>query len=168
MLRVATLIGLAVLLATGFSWWSDPARKNGALVGELAPEIAREDLRGRTVVLSEHRGKMVLLNFWGAYCAPCKKELPVLEKLAGEYGWRGLEVVTVSTDTEADTRQFLLQHGVTLTTVPDPRGEVFTLYGIQTVPATLVVGKDGVVKSVIGAQDEAGILAGLKKAGFTP
>jgi thiol-disulfide isomerase/thioredoxin len=61
-----------------------------------APQLALKDIEGHTLRLSDYRGKVVLLNFWAAWCAPCRAEMPDLVKWQREYKSRGLQVIGVT------------------------------------------------------------------------
>ena len=68
------------------------------LENKSAPEFALEDLNGRKITLSSYRGKVVLLNFWATWCAPCKVETPWLVELRNKYAAQGFEVLGISTE----------------------------------------------------------------------
>src|SRR5690554_4690869 len=63
--------------------------------GDLPPDFALEDTEGRRHALSDYRGKVVLLNFWARWCAPCVEEMPLLEKLYSQLKARGVVVLAV-------------------------------------------------------------------------
>jgi thiol-disulfide isomerase/thioredoxin len=69
-----------------------------SLVNSKAPEFARNDLNGRRLDLRSFRGKVVLLNFWATWCAPCQVEMPIFAAWQRQYGPRGLQVVGISMD----------------------------------------------------------------------
>jgi cytochrome c biogenesis protein CcmG/thiol:disulfide interchange protein DsbE len=85
---------LSVILAGG-AWRAGAAE---TLLNRSAPEFARRDLKGRTVDLAQLRGKVVLLNFWATWCAPCQEEIPAFSKWQQEYGAQGLQVIGISMD----------------------------------------------------------------------
>jgi len=68
------------------------------LIHRIAPDFVRTDLAGRKIDLKQYRGKVVLLNFWATWCAPCRVELPRFEVWQEKYGGDGFEVVAVSMD----------------------------------------------------------------------
>ena len=67
-------------------------------VGAMAPDFQLASLDGKTVKLSELRGKAVLLNFWATWCQPCRIEMPWFVELEKEYGPEGLQVIGVAMD----------------------------------------------------------------------
>jgi peroxiredoxin len=70
-------------------------------VNRRAPEFARKDLAGKSVDLKNFRGKVVLLNFWATWCAPCQLEMPAFAAWQRQYGPDGLQVIGISMDDDA-------------------------------------------------------------------
>lgn len=82
-------------------------------IGDVAPDLVRTDLSGKPFALAGLRGKVVLLNFWATWCAPCREEMPVFSRWQLSYGAQGLSVVGVSMDDDLDSvRQMLAQRPV--------------------------------------------------------
>src|SRR5438445_9990081 len=83
---------------------------------KAAPEFTLKDVNGNTVKLSDFRGKVVVLNFWATWCAPCKRELPDLVALSREMADRNVKFIGVSTDRGPniieDVRAFVNEHGI--------------------------------------------------------
>jgi thiol-disulfide isomerase/thioredoxin len=69
-----------------------------SLIHKPAPEFVRTDLQGKQLDLSAYRGKVVLLNFWATWCAPCQLEMPRLVAWESKYGPRGLRIIGISMD----------------------------------------------------------------------
>ncbi|HEV2439658.1 MAG TPA: redoxin domain-containing protein [bacterium] len=110
-----------------------PASRGGPAVSPPG-EVALRSLRGHPVVL----------NFWASWCAPCREEAPLLERLAREDEARGLVVVGVDTqDLEAPARAFLEQYGLTYLNLRDPDGSVARLFGTTGVPETFFIDAAG-------------------------
>ena len=141
-----SLLCVGVLL-TGCDRGAHPAN-----IGKAAPQFVVND-GVQTVDLSKLRGKVVVLNLWATYCAPCVEELPSL--LALQRKMPQLAVVAVSTDQD-DTvyRQFLVKHHVDVLTVRDADMRVNQMYGTSLIPETYIIDRDGVIRrKLIGAQD---------------
>jgi peroxiredoxin len=102
---------------------------------------------------------VVLLNIWATWCAPCRVEMPSIERLYRELGPRGLAVVAVSIDdpdTDDAIRDFARELGLTFEILHDAPGAIQRAYQTTGVPETFVIGPDGVIrKKVIGAADWA-------------
>ena len=111
----------------------------------------------RAKSLASYRGQVVLLNIWATWCAPCRAEMPSIEKLHREFGPRGLKVVAVSVDdpgSQQAVREFARNLGLTFEILQDPTHQIKHAYQTTGVPETFVLGKDGVIrKKIIGATD---------------
>ena len=133
-------------------------------LGRPAPVFVVSD-SDRTVDLSKLRGRVVVLNFWASWCAPCVEELPSLEAMQHELPQ--VIVLAVSTDDDgAAYRKFLAQNHVDLLTVDDSAQTSNALYGTHRFPETYLIDKSGVVRrKYIGAQEftSAEIEGTLKK-----
>lgn len=119
--------------------------------GQVAPEIGLTDLSGNAVKLSALRGKVVLVDFWASWCAPCRESLPVLERLSKSYADKGLVIVGVNIDKTPElARSFLSKNKLTLTfpVVNDKKHEVAGRYEPPTMPSSYVIDKEGRVRGV--------------------
>ena len=93
---VAIILGLVVLLIGG--GWLLRDKFAPVEVGTAAPDFVAQDLEGNPVSLSDLRGEVVLLNIWATWCAPCREEMPAMQRLYEELGDDGLHIVAVSID----------------------------------------------------------------------
>jgi cytochrome c biogenesis protein CcmG, thiol:disulfide interchange protein DsbE len=112
-----------------------------------APEFSRVDLDGREIRLSSYRGKVVLLNFWATWCAPCIAEIPRFAQWQRDYGERGLQVLGVSMDDEeAAVRAIYRRLRMTYPVVMgDERlGELYG--GVFGLPRTLLLDRMGRIR----------------------
>lgn len=134
--------------------------------GDEAPTFFLRDASGGEFFLSSHVGKStaatsrgVIINFFASYCAPCREELPVLNMLAPEFEKAGLKVVIVGYKEDFDRiLPMLSELKVDRPTVlSDKYGKIGEKYGVRFLPATFIVGRDGVVRDVIrGALPDIG------------
>ena len=140
----------------------------GALRGAPAPNFALKTLDGKTMKLSDLRGKAVLLNFWATWCAPCKIETPWIVDLQNQYGPEGLQVVGVSMDDESDTEDVKKFATELHMNYPILRGteDVGNSYGgLEFLPTTYFVGRDGnVTGRVLGLKGRGDMEENVKKA----
>jgi cytochrome c biogenesis protein CcmG/thiol:disulfide interchange protein DsbE len=138
---------LAVLLVAGCDRGDHPGN-----IGKAAPQFVMSD-GTRTVDLSKLRGRVVLLNLWATYCAPCIEELPSL--LALQKKMPDVAVVAVSMDQDPDVyRKFLVDHHVDVLTVRDEEMKVNALYGTVQIPETYVIDRQGILRrKFVGSQD---------------
>jgi thiol-disulfide isomerase/thioredoxin len=115
------------------------------------PKLELKDVEGRAFRLSDYRGKVVLLNFWATWCAPCRVEMPDLVKWQREYKGKGLQVIGVTYPPEelAEVRKFI--KGVKVNypvTLGDEQTKALFDKG-KTLPITVVIDKKGMVREII-------------------
>jgi cytochrome c biogenesis protein CcmG/thiol:disulfide interchange protein DsbE len=146
--RIPVLLALA-LLFTGCYGGSRPPR-----IGTAAPQFTVQDA-DRKVDLHDFQGKILVLNFWATWCAPCVEEMPSLVDLQRRLGPKGITVVGVSVDISGDAYQrFLKDHQIDFLTVRDPDHKSSDLYGSFKFPETYIIDRNGVVRrKFIGAVD---------------
>lgn len=109
------------------------------------PEIAFGDGEGRPRMLTEWRGRVVLLNLWATWCAPCRIEMPTLDRLQGLLGSGNFEVVALSVDTDglSRVRPFLERMGVAnLEPYVDPSEQAMVALATSSLPTTVLVDPD--------------------------
>ena len=118
-------------------------------VGKPAPDFAAKSDSGRNVRLSELRGQVVLINFWASWCSPCRQELPLLSKIYTQYRGAGFALLAVNVDdNRKDAESMLKRLDLKFPTLFDGNKKVAKLYGVDTMPATLVIDRDGRVRYV--------------------
>ncbi len=127
-------------------------------VGARAPDFGSVDLATGDSVrfASEYRGQVVLLNIWATWCAPCREEMPSIERLHQALGPTGLKILAVSIDEGgADVvRDFQRELGFTFRVSQDRSRSIERIYQTTGVPETFVLDRQGrIVKKVIGAYD---------------
>lgn len=126
-------------------------------VGEMAPEIALPSPDGDTIALSSLRGKYVLIDFWAAWCRPCRIENPNVVRMYNKYNSKGFEVFGVSLDrNREDWVAAIESDGLDWAQVSDLQyfnSAAARLYNIQAIPATFLIGPDGKIlaKNLRGA-----------------
>ena len=141
---VASLILLAFVVACRFE---DTVDSGSPAIGETAPGFEVDMLNGDAVTLSELRGRPVVLNFWATTCAPCRRELPTLERVASEHVDDGLQVLAVNTgESAAAIDGFLSELSIELPVAIDKNGELVALYEVMVLPMTYFIDRDGVLR----------------------
>ena len=118
--------------------------------GDRAPDFAIPALSGSGMVgLSEYRGKIVYLDFWASWCAPCLVALPTFETLRHELPERQFQVLAVNLDRDLErARKFLRDHKVGYPSGTDPEGQVADTFELDTMPTSFLIDRNGVVRYV--------------------
>jgi peroxiredoxin len=121
-------------------------------IGQNAPDFSVQD-SDHKITLSQFRGQVVVLNFWGTFCPPCIEEMPSLIQMQTRLKKNGVTVLGVSIDADdAAYHKFLKDYGVNFVTVRDDAQKSSTLYGTFGWPETYVIDRTGVVRrKFIGA-----------------
>ncbi len=108
------------------------------------PQFSGSTLDARQLSLTEHRGTVVILNFWASWCLECRSEMVMLERLQREFSSRGLSIIGVNArENKAAVGRHATQLGLTFPLVLDPDGKINALYGVIGLPTTFVIGRDG-------------------------
>jgi peroxiredoxin len=151
---------VAILLISAI--WVLTGRENSpqiAAVGEVnrpAPDIVLPALGGGEIRLADYQGKVVLVNFWGTWCEPCREEMPALQAAYDQLQDQGFVIIGVNlTDgeqtrgmTEADVRDFLDVYGVTYPIALDMEGNVASDYRVSPIPTSFFIDPQGRIRYV--------------------
>lgn len=136
------LVGACILLVT-HAYAIEP--------GVQAPPISGRDVNGKEVSLSALLGKVVIIDFMGCWCAPCKQEVPRLNALYLRYRAQGLVVIGVAVDNELESvRQFLKDTPVGFSVIHDRTHRLVRPYAPSRIPSTFVLDKRGTIRYVHG------------------
>ncbi len=142
---MAACVALVCLFAGG-TWTGVLAAPS--LLNRKAPEFARPSLSGGRVDVASYQGKVVLLNFWATWCAPCRVEMPVFAAWQRRYGRRGLQVIGISMDDDAAPVRRLaarLKLDYPIAMGDASLGEQYG--GVLGLPITYLIGRNGVVRA---------------------
>jgi peroxiredoxin len=111
-----------------------------------APAITLTDLSGNTLSPSSYKGQVVLINFWAAWCTPCRAEIPQFMTLQDQYGSRGFQAVGISLDDpESALRDFCRESKVNYPIVMGNQKLAEAFGGVLGLPTTFLIGRDGLI-----------------------
>ncbi len=123
-----------------------------------APDFSFPNLDGNKVSLTDYRGKVVLLNIWATWCAPCVAEMPSMQKLYQELKDEGFLILAVSLDESGveAVKPFVEKHKLEFPVLLDTKGEIKSLYQITGIPESFIIDKSGtIVEKIVGPRDWA-------------
>ena len=151
---IAKLLMAAALVLVSVAAQAD----GGAQAGKPAPALSGKTLAGKPVSLAGFKGKVVLVDFWASWCAPCKEEMPVLQKLNKKYGGQGFTVLGVSVDNEEDkAKEFIKKMGVTFPIMHDKGHAIAERYKPAKMPTSFIVDREGKIRFVHEGFEKADI-----------
>jgi thiol-disulfide isomerase/thioredoxin len=147
-LLACAVLSLAIVFVQGCSRSSLDSERP-AEAGTSAPLMQLADLEGKTVRLQDFGNKVVLLNFWGTTCAPCKKEIPWLVEFQENYGSKGLQVVAVAMYGEGPDvlKTYVKEHRMQDFQVLIGNNHVAAQFGVAAFPTTFIVDRKGKISS---------------------
>ncbi len=121
-------------------------------VGDSAPDFTITTDNGRTVTASDFGGRLLVLNFWATWCAPCVEELPSLDQFSKQMAGSGVVVMGVSVDKDPKLyRNFLSRANVSFLTARDPDAKISADYGTFKYPESYIIDAKGkVVQKIVG------------------
>lgn len=167
-------VALMVLTAAAIAYTFAPRQEqpDGGIIPAARrtamPNFTMPDLRGGAWSLSEHRGRVVLVNFWATWCAPCREEIPGFVRLANSR--RDLDITGIAMD-EGDVggvRQFVKAAEVTYPILLPPASSPFAS-AIQSLPTTFLVDKEGrIAKEYVGAVSQRAVQEDLDRLSTEP
>ncbi|MFC0559810.1 thiol-disulfide oxidoreductase ResA [Halalkalibacter alkalisediminis] len=147
-MRSSILAVIAIALA--YTFYSNfIADRSVAKAGEASVNFVLNDLKGERIELEGLKGKGVFLNFWGTYCPPCVKEMPIMEELYTEYKEKGVEIIAVNAAEPGLTvERFAERYGLTFPIAIDKGRDVIDAYGISPLPTTILIDEHGTIVRV--------------------
>jgi peroxiredoxin len=156
---IALLVGIRAPDSTPLTPAKPPAQR------KPMPDFTMPTLNGQQWILSQHRGHVVLLNFWATWCPPCQAETPSLVKIAGDYQAKGLDLAGVSMDTSGlgNVQAFVSSYHVPYPILlPRPFSPLTNT--VQAFPTTILIDRQGRVANAFeGALDEATLRLQLER-----
>ena len=148
-LRIAASVVFAVVAGTASSAIAPSTQ---------APDFSLHAMSGPNMRLQDQRGRVVMVNFWATWCAPCQQEMPQLNRLYQKYRSSGFVLLGVNVDDDpSKAAEVVAKLGVTFPVLLDADKRVSKLYDLSTMPSTVIIDRDGKVRYV-----HRGYLAGYE------
>lgn len=164
---VVVALVAAAMLYFGFHMARRSAPPPAVTKSSPAPDFTLQSLDGKSMQLSDFRGKAVLLNFWATWCSPCKIEMPWFIELQKQYGAQGLQIVGVAMDdsSKEDIAKFAQEMGVNYPVLIGKEAVGDAYGGVPALPESFFIGRDGkIVDKIIGLKGKSEIEDSIKKA----
>jgi peroxiredoxin len=130
-----------------------PIPAGGGAIGSQAADFALADLSGKTVHLSDFKGKVVIVDFWATWCGPCRVEIPDFVRLQSKYRDKGLAIVGLSLDADGEkaVKPFVEEHDINYTMLIANDETAKSFGGILGIPTTFVIDRQGrIVQKFVG------------------
>lgn len=119
-------------------------------VGDDAPNFSLVDLDGKTHKLSDYKGQGVLLNFWGTWCKPCKREMPAINDQYKQFKGQGIQILGINiAQPDLEVSSYTDKLGVKFPILLDKTKSVMRVYNVDPLPTTVLVDKEGKIARII-------------------
>lgn len=142
--RIILLILILCLMRSQISW--------GAWINDSAPNFTAQNIHGKSVSMENMKGKVILIDFWASWCAPCKKEFPELQKLAERYKDSDIVILAINIDKKRENADAFLVKQIPIPQkmmiLLDPESKVVSSYGARAMPTSFIIDKSGIIKYV--------------------
>jgi len=148
---VLTIGGLLVIVAIIAIAFNKPPEQqvSQAQVGKVLDNFTLTDVNGTTVQLNDFAGQTVLINAWATWCPPCRAEMPDLNSYYQAHKDQGFTILAVNAgDSASDAAAFVNQNQLGFPVLLDPAINLLNSLGVRSFPTSIVIGSDGVVKSI--------------------
>jgi cytochrome c biogenesis protein CcmG/thiol:disulfide interchange protein DsbE len=119
------------------------------LLDQPAPQISLATVDGRTVALSDYRGRPVIVNFWASWCVPCREEFPLLAAARAAHQAEGLEILgVIHDDSTQSAAAFAATYNAQWPLLVDPNDTAWSAYHGAFVPVSYFIDRNGIVRAV--------------------
>lgn len=141
------IAGLIMVIGSGLAWGMG---SRVPAVGTAAEDFQLTDLDGKSQSLSQHRGKVVLVNFWATWCKPCTTEMPAMQTTYDKLRDKGFVVLAINElEDEAKVREHIKQYNHTFPVLLDRSNKVANQFGVFGLPVSVFIDEKGVVREYI-------------------
>jgi len=171
MLNNRFILASALLLMITIALIAAPSALAEVSVGDKAPDFVLGSVDGKSFIkLSDYYGKPIMVAFWVSWCPHCHSEAPILNKVYNDLKDKGINAVGMSVDDDIeDAQEFVKKYSVPFQNAfagTEAGSEVIEKYGVDGVPTTYIIDKDGIIKAVLeGVVSEETLKAEFAKLG---
>lgn len=128
---------------------SNQTQDTGVVVGQSAPQFQLSNLAGETVSLDDFSGNVVVLNFWATWCPPCRAEMPGIQSVYETHQGDGVTVIAINAQENIDlVSSFQEEFALTFPVLLDSNGQAMNLYQAHSLPTTIILDRNGVVRHI--------------------
>ena len=115
--------------------------------GHATPPLELQDLHGKTHNLNDYKGKVILLQFWATYCAPCRKEMPTMNKMIKKMAGTPFKILAIDMgESKAEVEQFVKEVKPEFTILLDESGKSISDWKVFAVPSNFIIGPQGKIR----------------------
>ena len=165
MRKLVVIVAVGALVLGMIAWSRRHAKEPGVIQISVtdrsgsAPSLALTDLNGKVLDTSSLKGKIVVVNFWAAWCTPCADEVPQFIAFQRKYEDQGVQVIGISIDdSESELRDFYRKFKMNYPVIAGSQGIAQAYGGILGLPTTLIIDRDGTIqKKINGATNFASL-----------
>jgi peroxiredoxin len=144
---ILVLLGMVGVVVVLRLMWQDVQPPEGKRVGNQCPEVAGLDADDKPVKLSDHKGKVVMISFWGTWCPPCRQQLPhEIDMVNNKYRGRPFTILGVARDGVAEMRAFLKATPLPWPNIVDDNGALVDSWNVAAFPSAVLVDHTGVIQ----------------------
>ena len=144
-------LGLVGLLSLGLMACGEPQSPLKVRIGQKVPLLVVQDLNNQPATLKPTPGKLLMINIWATWCAPCRHEMPSLQRFANQLGSDRLELVGLSVDMDEHVvREYLIENKIKFPSFLDRNfASANGVFGIRVFPSTFFISPDGTLLKVV-------------------
>lgn len=144
-IQLVIFVGAIIIVVLLFAFLGSDA--DGAAIGEPAPTFTVRTINGEEIDTADMRGRVLVINFFGTWCDPCRAEAPTLQRLWEEYQDQGVLFLAVAYhDVDAKVLEFLREFGITFPMANSSTDIGGRLFGVTGVPETYVIDQEGILR----------------------
>jgi cytochrome c biogenesis protein CcmG, thiol:disulfide interchange protein DsbE len=155
-LGLGGILGLLILFGSdwltawdGFIAQNEDALQSSApIVGQSAPDFKTQLLDGEEIHLSDYTGKIVFLNFWATWCAPCRSEMPAFQEIFDNEGSNIVVLAINAGEAETEITEFVDELGLTFPVGFDQNGEIQRQYRVVGLPVSFMIDENGIIRAL--------------------